>query len=96
MYRPNKMKQIKNIFSTWYTFNSQFYQQIDDASVGGPASSTTEEVYIHAHEQTPISMALHLQKVSERFVDDVYSILKHCKSIRFSVKLKNKSVPNGC
>ena len=45
--------------------------------MGEPAYSTTAEIYMHAHEQTAISMALHPPKVWERFVDDVYSILKH-------------------
>ena len=27
--------------TTWYTFNSQFYQQTDGVAMGGPASSTT-------------------------------------------------------
>ena len=27
--------------TTWYTFNSQFYQQIDGVAMGGAASSTT-------------------------------------------------------
>ena len=29
--------------TTWYTFNSQFYQQNDGVAMGGPASSTTAE-----------------------------------------------------
>ena len=44
--------------------------------MGGPASSTTGEIYMQAHEDTAISMALHHPKVWEQFVDDVYSILK--------------------
>ena len=42
----------------------------------GSASSTTAENYMQAHEHTAISAALHPPKVWERFVDDVYSILK--------------------
>ena len=44
----------------------------------GPTSSTTAELYILAHEQTAISTVLQLQppKVWERFVDDIYFILK--------------------
>ena len=61
--------------TTWYTFNSQLYQQPDGIAMGGPASSTTAEIYIQAHERTAISTALHPPKVSERFVDEVYSIL---------------------
>ena len=62
--------------TTWYTFNSQFYQQTDGVAMGGPASSTTAEIYMQAHESTAISTALHPPKVWERFVDDVYSIVK--------------------
>ena len=32
--------------TTWYTFNSQFYQQTDGVAMGGPASSTTVEIYM--------------------------------------------------
>ena len=61
--------------TTWYTFNSQFYQQTDGVAMGGPASSTTAEIYMQAYERTAITMALHPPKVWERSVDDVYSIL---------------------
>ena len=69
--------------STWYTFNSQFYQQTDGVAMGGSAASTTAEIHMQAHEHTAISEALHPPKVWERFVDDVYSILKrtHLKNV---------------
>ena len=35
------------------------------------------ETYMHAHEQTAISMALQPQKILKRFADDAYSLLKH-------------------
>ena len=44
--------------------------------MGGPASSTTAEIYIQAYERTVIITALHPPKVWEWFVDDIYSILK--------------------
>ena len=44
--------------------------------MGGPASSTTAEIYMQAHEQTAISTKLHAPKVWERFIDEVYAILK--------------------
>ena len=43
----------------------------------GPASSTTAEIYMQAHEHTAISMPLHPPKVWEQFVDDVYSVFIH-------------------
>ena len=61
--------------TTWYTFNSQFYQQTDGVAMGGPASSTTAEIYMQVYERTAITTALHPPKVWQRFVDDVYSIL---------------------
>ena len=62
--------------TTWYTFNSQFYQQTDGVAMGCTASSTTAEIYMQAYERTSITTALHPQKVWERFADDVYSVLK--------------------
>ena len=44
--------------------------------MGGPASSTTAEIYMQAHESTAISTAVSPPKVWERFVDNVYSIVK--------------------
>ena len=62
--------------TTWYTFNSQFCQQTDGVAMGGPASSTTAEIYMQTYERSAITTSLHPPKVWERFVDDVYSILK--------------------
>ena len=44
--------------------------------MGGPASSTTVEIYTQTHERTALSMVIHPPKVWERSVDDVCSILK--------------------
>ena len=44
--------------------------------MGGPASSTTSEIYMQAYKRTAITTALHPPKVCGRFVDDVYAILK--------------------
>ena len=62
--------------STWYTFDSQFCQETDGIVMQGSASSTTAVLYMQVYEHTAITMALHPSKVWERFVDDVYSILK--------------------
>ena len=51
--------------TTWYTFNSKFYQNTDDIAMGGPASPTTAEICIQAHEQTAILTGLHPPKVWE-------------------------------
>ena len=90
--------------TTWYTFNSQFYQQTDRVAMGGPASSTTAEIYMQAHESTAISTALHPPKVWERFVDDVYSIVKrtqlenffhHINNLHQNIKFTMEEESNG-
>ena len=63
--------------STWCTFSYQFYKQTDGVAIRGPASSTTAEIYMQAHEQTAIFMTLQAPKVWEQFADDIYSIQKH-------------------
>ena len=42
----------------------------------GATFSNPEETYMQSQEQTAISTALNSSKVWEKFVDDVYSILK--------------------
>ena len=56
----NKFLDLVHLVSTttWYSFNSQFYQQTDDIATGGPASSTTAEIYMQAYERTARSTAL--------------------------------------
>ena len=51
------------LITTWYTFNSQFYQQTDGVAMGGPVSSTTAKIYMQAYERTAITTALHPPKV---------------------------------
>ena len=75
--------------TTWYTFNSQFYQQTDGVVMGDPASSTTVEIYMQAYECTAITTALHPAKVWERFVDDIYSILKRTHLENFFNHINN-------
>ena len=90
--------------TTWYTFNSQFYQQTDGVAMGGPASSTTAEIYMQAYERTAITTAMHPPKVWERFVDDVYSILKrthlenffhHINNLHQNIKFTMEEESNG-
>ena len=75
--------------TTWYTLNSQFYPQTDGVAIGGPACSTTAEIYMQAYECTAITMALHPPKVWEQVVNDVYSILKHTHLENFFHHINN-------
>ena len=90
--------------STWYMFNSQFYQQNDGIAMGGPASSTTGEIYMQAYEHTAITTALYPPKAWERYVDEVYSIFKrmhlenffhHIKNLHQNIKFTLEEESNG-
>ena len=102
----DKFFDLVNLVLTtaWYTFNCQFYQKTDGVAMGGPASSTIAEIYMQAHERTAISTALHPPKVWERFVDDVYSILKrthlenvfqHINNLHQNIKFTMEEESNG-
>ena len=69
-----------------------------------PASSTTAETYMQASERTAITTALHPPKVWQRFVDDVYSILKpthlenlfhHINNLHQNTKFTMEEESNG-
>ena len=79
--------------TTWYNFNSQFYQQTDGVAMGGPASSITA-TYMEASERTAITTALHPSKVWEQFVDDMYSILKctHLENFFLHIKILHQNI----
>ena len=69
--------------------------------MGGPASSTTADIYMQAHEQTAISMKLHAPKVWEHFIDEFYAILKqtHLENVFHGINnlyQKIKFTREGC
>ena len=51
--------------------------------------TTLTEIYMQVHESTAISTALHPPKVWERFVDDVYSIVKRTHLKNFFHRINN-------
>ena len=57
--------------------------------MGGPASSTTVDSFMQAYQCIAITTALHPPKVWERFVDDVYSILKRTHLENFFHHINN-------
>ena len=72
--------------------------------MGGPASSTTAEIYMQGYEHTAITTALHPPKVWEGFVDDIYSIYKrthlencfhHINNLHQNIKFTMEEESNG-
>ena len=65
--RQCKFLELVNLVltTTWYTFNSQFYQQTDGVALGTPVYSTTTEIHKQIHEETAIFAVLNLPRVWE-------------------------------
>ena len=72
--------------------------------MGGPAFSTTAEIYMQVYECTAITTALHPPKVWERFVGDVYFVLKrthlenffhHINNLHQNIKFVMEEESNG-
>ena len=72
--------------------------------MGRPASSTTTGIYMQAHERTAVYTARHPPNVWERFVDDLYSILKcmhlenlfhHINNPHLNIKFTMEEESNG-
>ena len=49
--------------TSWYTFNSQFCQKPDGLAMGGPASSTTAEIYLQSYDRSAITTVIDPPKV---------------------------------
>ena len=76
--------------TTWYAFNS------DGVAMGGPASSTTAEIYMQGHEQTAKSTALHPPKVWEQFVDEQNrNFLHYINNLHQNIKFTVEEESNG-
>ena len=72
--------------------------------MGGPASSTTTDICMEAYEHTAITTTGHPPKVWERFVDEVYFILKrthlenffhHINKLHQDIKFTTEEESNG-
>ena len=56
--------------------NGTYYQQTEGIVMGGPPSSIVAEIYKQATETTALTTTSHPPKVWERYVDDVFSIIR--------------------
>ena len=75
---PRQILDLLDILlrTTYFKFNGDFYQQTDEAAMGGPTSAIVSEIYMQSLETTAITTADHPPKIWERHVDDVFSIVQ--------------------
>ena len=103
---PDEFLEITEfvLTKTWFIFNNDILTQTDGVAMGGPASLVVAEIYMQAHEQTALTTFSNKPNVWERYVDDVFSIIKRChldsffehinslhEQIKFTVEKENNS-----
>ena len=90
--------------TTFFIFNSAYYQQTEGVAMGGPPSSIIAEIYMHWTETTALTTTSHLPKVWQRYVDDVFSIIRksnlhdffqHINSLQPKTKFNMKTEQNS-
>ena len=62
--------------TTFFIFNGTYYQQTEGVAMGGPPSSIVTEIYMQGTETAALTTTSHPPKVWERYVDDVFSIIR--------------------
>ena len=62
--------------NTYFSFQDQFYEQVEGAAMGSPVSPIVANLYIEYLEQKALSTAPHPPRFWCRFVDDTFVIHK--------------------
>ena len=62
--------------NTYFSFQGQFYEQVEGAAMGSPVSPIVANIYMEYLEQKALSTAPHPPKFWHRFVDDIFVIHK--------------------
>ena len=65
-----------DLTTTWFKFNGDFITQTDGVAMGKPASSVVAEIFMQEKESIALDSCLESPKVWERYVDDVFAIIK--------------------
>ena len=60
----------------YFTFQDQFYEQVEGAAMGSSVSSIVAILYMKYFEQKALSTAPNIQAFWHRYVDDTYVIQK--------------------
>ena len=90
--------------TTFFIFNGTYYQQTEGVAMGGPPSSIVAEIYMHGTETTALTTTSHPPKVSERRVDDDFSIIRksnlhdffqHISSLHLKTKFTMETEENS-
>ena len=82
---------VKNIFcllefclrSTYFTFQNQYYEQVEGAAMGSPISPIVANLFMENFETKAISISPHPPLMWKGFVDDICVIIKEAQKQEF-------------
>ena len=69
--------------STYFTFQNQYYEQVQGAAMGSPISPIVPNLYMESFETRAISTSPHPPLIWKRFVDDTCVIIKEAHKQEF-------------
>ena len=69
--------------NTYFSFQGQFYEQVEGAAMGSPVSPIVANLYMEYLEQKALSTAPHPPKFCCRYVDDTFVIHKEANKQGF-------------
>ena len=69
--------------NTYFSFQGQFYEQVEGAAMGSPVSPIVANLYMEYLEQKALSTAPHPTKFWGRYVDDTFVIHKEANKQSF-------------
>ena len=69
--------------NTYFSFQDQFYEQVEGAAMGSPVSPIVANLYMEYLEQKALSTAPHPLRFWHRFVDDTFVIHKEANKQGF-------------
>ena len=90
--------------NTYFSFQDQFYEQVESAAMGSPASPIVANLYIEYLEQKALNTAPNPHRFWCRFVDDTFVIhkevnkqgfLQHINSVDPAIKFTEEDNKEG-
>ena len=69
--------------NTYFSFQGQFYEQVEGAAMGSPVSPIVANLYMEYLEQKALSTAPHPTRFWDRYVDDFFAIHKEANKQSF-------------